>query len=67
VRFGRRDLKEAEPAFVVTPPPNYQPGLLGVVTMNDLVLDLFQSESVSRQPPLPQIKALHAARSRRCG
>jgi L-Lysine epsilon oxidase N-terminal/L-lysine epsilon oxidase C-terminal domain len=32
---------EAEPAFVVTAPPNYAPGLYGCVTMDDVVRNTF--------------------------
>lgn len=50
---GSTQVHEAEPAFVATTPPNYGPGLLGVVTMYDEVLDLFHRESIGGQPPLP--------------
>lgn len=50
---GSDEVHEAAPAFVVTTPPNYGPGLLGVVTMYDEVLDLFHRESVGGEPPLP--------------
>ncbi|MEP1487590.1 MAG: LodA/GoxA family CTQ-dependent oxidase [Algibacter sp.] len=35
---------EAEPANVAVTPPNFGPGLYGVVTMNDVVQDLFINE-----------------------
>ncbi|MDF1695947.1 MAG: LodA/GoxA family CTQ-dependent oxidase [Saprospiraceae bacterium] len=35
---------EAEPAMVAVTPPNFGPGLFGVVTMNDVVQDLFIRE-----------------------
>ena len=35
---------EAEPAMVVTTPPNYGPGLYGVVTMYDVIYDLFNTK-----------------------
>lgn len=35
---------EAKPAYVVTTPPNYGPGLFGVVTMDDVVRDVFIRE-----------------------
>jgi hypothetical protein len=38
---GREDPLDAEPAFVVVTPPNFGPGLYGVVTMYDVVYDLF--------------------------
>lgn len=40
VRVGGQDF-EAEPAMVAVTPPNYGQGLYGVVTMYDVVLDLF--------------------------
>jgi hypothetical protein len=43
VTLGGR-VMEAEPAMVVVTPPNYGPGLYGVVTMYDVVADLFASE-----------------------
>ncbi len=43
VRMGS-DTFEAEPAMVVVAPPNYGPGLYGVVTMYDVVFDLFSRE-----------------------
>ncbi|HXJ80038.1 MAG TPA: LodA/GoxA family CTQ-dependent oxidase [Candidatus Methylomirabilis sp.] len=38
---GRRDALDAEPAMVAVTPPNFGPGLYGVVTMYDVVYDLF--------------------------
>lgn len=35
---------EAKPASIVVTPPNFGPGLFGVVTMNDVVQDLFIRE-----------------------
>ncbi|HEX8500538.1 MAG TPA: LodA/GoxA family CTQ-dependent oxidase [Pyrinomonadaceae bacterium] len=40
VRVGGKEF-EAEPAMVAVTPPNYGQGLYGVVTMYDVVLDLF--------------------------
>jgi len=37
-------LLEANPAMVAVTPPNFGPGLFGVVTMNDVVQDLFIRE-----------------------
>jgi hypothetical protein len=37
-------LLEAKPAMVAVTPPNFGPGLFGVVTMNDVVQDLFIRE-----------------------
>jgi len=53
VTLGGRVL-EAEPAMVVVAPPNYGPGLFGVVTMYDLVLDLFYRQgALGRVPRKP--------------
>jgi hypothetical protein len=43
VRIGGRELT-AEPAMVAVTPPNYGQGLHGVVTMYDVVYDLFLSQ-----------------------
>ena len=43
VRIGDRSF-EATPAHVVVAPPNYGPGLFGIVTMDDVVQDLFIRE-----------------------
>ncbi|WP_257454059.1 LodA/GoxA family CTQ-dependent oxidase [Archangium lipolyticum] len=51
VRLGDRTL-EAEPAMVVVAPPNYGPGLYGVVTMYDVVLDLHTR--LGNLPPAPE-------------
>ena len=42
----------AEPAVVAMTPPNYGPGLRGVVTMYDVVLDLFYREAIGDHEPL---------------
>ncbi len=44
VKYNDRTM-EAEPAIVVVAPPNYGQGLYGVVTMYDVVLDLFIREN----------------------
>ncbi len=43
VTIGKKTLK-AKPAMVAVTPPNFGPGLFGVVTMNDVVQDLFIRE-----------------------
>ncbi len=43
VRVGGETF-EAEPAHVVVAPPNYGPGLFGVVTMDDVLQDLYVRE-----------------------
>jgi len=49
VRVGGREF-EAEPAMVAVTPPNYGQGLYGVVTMYDVVLDLFVRDPKFRLP-----------------
>ena len=39
--FANGETLDAEPGFLVVTPPNYAPGLFGVVTMDDVVRDLF--------------------------
>ncbi|MDE1460836.1 LodA/GoxA family CTQ-dependent oxidase [Spartinivicinus poritis] len=41
---------EAKPAMVAVTPPNFGPGLRGVVTMYDVVADLFYRENVLELP-----------------
>ena len=41
---------EATPAHVIVAPPNFGPGLFGVVTMDDVVRDLFFREGVLEPP-----------------
>lgn len=43
VTIGRKSY-EAKPAMIAVTPPNFGPGLFGVVTMNDVVQDLFIRE-----------------------
>ncbi len=50
---GQSEALTAEPAMVVVTPPNFGPGLFSVVTMYDVVYDLFV-----RQGWLPQPKRL---------
>ena len=42
---------EAAPAHVIVAPPNFGPGLFGVVTMDDVVRDLFFREGILEAPP----------------
>ncbi|HEX6184857.1 MAG TPA: LodA/GoxA family CTQ-dependent oxidase [Pyrinomonadaceae bacterium] len=49
VRVGGKEF-EAEPAMVAVTPPNYGPGLYGVVTMYDVVLDLFIRDDKFKLP-----------------
>ncbi|APX10646.1 LodA/GoxA family CTQ-dependent oxidase [Tateyamaria omphalii] len=41
---------EATPAHVIVAPPNFGPGLFGVVTMDDVVRDLFFREGILEPP-----------------
>lgn len=41
---------EATPAHVVVAPPNFGPGLFGVITMDDVVCDLFFHEGILEAP-----------------
>ncbi len=50
---GQTEPLVAEPAMVVVTPPNFGPGLFGVVTMYDVVYDLFL-----RQGWLPKVERL---------
>ncbi|MCG1018532.1 MULTISPECIES: LodA/GoxA family CTQ-dependent oxidase [Burkholderiaceae] len=42
---------EATPGYVSVAPPNYAPGLFGVVTMDDVVRDMFAAEGWLELPP----------------
>ncbi|MDY8135675.1 LodA/GoxA family CTQ-dependent oxidase [Aquimarina sp. 2201CG5-10] len=46
---------EAEPAMVAVTPPDFGPGLYGVVTMNDVVQDLFIRELGYPNPSAKQV------------
>jgi len=52
VKLGDLEM-EAEPAMVVVAPPNYGQGLYSVVTMYDVVLDLFYREEWLTKPKQP--------------
>jgi hypothetical protein len=52
VWLGERRL-EAEPAMIAVVPPNFGPGLHGVVTMYDVVLDLCYSQHKLQPPDMP--------------
>lgn len=41
---------EAEPGYVAVAPPNFAPGLFGVVTMEDVAYDLFVREKMAPGP-----------------
>jgi hypothetical protein len=41
---------DAEPAYVVVTPPNFAPGLTGLVTMNDTVREVFQDAGWLAKP-----------------
>jgi hypothetical protein len=44
VTFSDGSTMEAEPGYVVVTPPNYAPGLYGLITMDDAVRETFQAE-----------------------
>lgn len=50
ITFPGHPPMEAEPGYVVVTPPNYAPGLFGVVTMDDAVREVFQNQ---RWIPIP--------------
>ncbi|HEY0783940.1 MAG TPA: LodA/GoxA family CTQ-dependent oxidase, partial [Thermoanaerobaculia bacterium] len=52
VRLGDRTL-EAEPSVVIVGPPNYGQGLYGVVTMYDVLIDLYSREGWVKLPERP--------------
>jgi hypothetical protein len=45
VTFPGRDPIEAKPGYVAVTPPNYAPGLFGLITMDDAVRETFQKLS----------------------
>jgi hypothetical protein len=50
VTFSGHEPFEAEPGYVVVTPPNYAPGLFGVVTMDDVVREVFYGEGWLSRP-----------------
>lgn len=50
VRFPDGTTKEAEPGFVAVTPPNYGPGITGLVTMDDAVREVFMDEGWLPRP-----------------
>ncbi|MEH2460281.1 LodA/GoxA family CTQ-dependent oxidase [Nostoc sp.] len=52
VKFGNLEM-EAEPAMVAVVPPNFGQGLYGVVTMYDIVIDLFYRKEWLNRPEQP--------------
>jgi hypothetical protein len=49
VTIGGKDF-EATPAHVIVAPPNFGPGLFGVVTMDDVIRDLFFRKGILDRP-----------------
>jgi hypothetical protein len=45
VTFADSTTLEADPAYIVVTPPNYAPGLYGLVTLDDAVRETFQSKA----------------------
>jgi hypothetical protein len=50
VTFEGRTPIDAEPGYVTVTPPNYAPGLFGVVTMDDVVREVFQDQGWISRP-----------------
>jgi hypothetical protein len=50
VTFRNGKCKEAEPGYVVVAPPNFAPGLTGLVTMDDAVRETFQKRKWIKPP-----------------
>src|SRR5262249_28523668 len=50
VRLSGQEAMDAEPAMVVVTPPNFGPGLFGVVTLYDVIYDLFVRQSWIEPP-----------------
>src|SRR5262249_31630361 len=51
VTFPGGPPREAEPGYVAGTPPDYPPGLYGVVTMDDVVREAFQAQKWLAPPP----------------
>jgi hypothetical protein len=56
VTIGDRTF-EAEPGYVVVTPPNYGPGLFGVLTMDDVVREAFYAAGYCTPPDRPSFTA----------
>jgi L-Lysine epsilon oxidase N-terminal/L-lysine epsilon oxidase C-terminal domain len=50
VTFSDGSSREAEPGYVVVAPPNFAPGLTGLVTMDDAVRETFQKQKWIEPP-----------------
>lgn len=50
VKFAGADPVEAEAGYVAVTPPNFAPGLLGLVTMDDAVRETFQDQGWIARP-----------------
>ena len=50
VTFPGRPPIEAEPGYVAVTPPNYAPGVAGLVTMDDVVRETFQNQGWIAKP-----------------
>lgn len=50
VTFADGATMDAEPGYVVTTPPNFAPGLIGVVTMDDAVRETFMAQGWLDKP-----------------
>jgi L-Lysine epsilon oxidase N-terminal/L-lysine epsilon oxidase C-terminal domain len=50
VRFSGHEPIDAEPGYVTVTPPNYAPGLYGLVTMDDAVREVFYDQKWLERP-----------------
>ncbi len=50
VRFPDGSAREADPGYVAVTPPNFAPGLIGLVTMDDTVRELFMRQGWLPRP-----------------
>jgi hypothetical protein len=53
VTFAGTQPIEAKPGYVAVTPPNFAPGLFGLITMDDAVREVFQSKQVKNPLPVP--------------
>lgn len=50
IRFADGTTREAEPGYVAVTPPNFAPGLTGLVTMDDTVREVFMAQGWLERP-----------------
>jgi len=56
VQIGDRDPMEATPAWIISAPPDYAPGIRAIVTLYDVVNDVAVNEFGAPSPPEPSFK-----------